>query len=110
MGSKGTEQDSLRLIDVPPDKLRRGANGRMVDAPTPDVYELRLRKDKDGFDLISDHFRRGPIWYAGPDAVRHAVAFARYRSRSRSRQAIIHVLDAGGAVIETYKPSGDFRQ
>jgi hypothetical protein len=42
-----------------------------------DVYELRLRKDGDGFELISDGFRCGPIWYSGPDGVRHAVAFAR---------------------------------
>ena len=100
MGAKGTEQNSLSLTEVPPDKLGRGANGRMVDGPTPDVYELRLRKDRDGFDLISDHFRRGPILYTGPDAVRHAFTFERYRSRSH--QAIIHLLDASGAVIQTY--------
>ena len=28
-----------------------------------DVYELRLRKGDDGFDLISEDFRGGPIWY-----------------------------------------------
>ena len=59
-----------------------------------DVCELRLRKDGDGFDLISDSFRRGTIWYSGPDAVRHAVAFARYRSRRRAHYATIRVLDA----------------
>jgi hypothetical protein len=43
-----------------------------------DIYEIRPRKERDGFDLISDRLRRGPIWYAGPDAVRNAVSFAKY--------------------------------
>jgi hypothetical protein len=73
----------------------------MADAPAQDVYEIRPRKDGDGVDLISDRLRRGPIWYAGPDAVRNAVAYAKYRSRSRSHLPIIRVLDQSGAVIET---------
>jgi hypothetical protein len=74
-----------------------------------DVYELRLRKDGDGFDLIGDDFRCGPIWYSGPDAVRHAVEFARYRSRRRAHYAAVRVLDTSGAVIQTYKSNDDFR-
>jgi len=74
-----------------------------------DVYELRLRKGDDGFDLISEDFRGGPIWYSGPDAVRHAVAFARYRSRRRARYATVRVLDTSGAVVQTYQSSDDFR-
>jgi hypothetical protein len=73
-----------------------------------DVYEVRPRKDRDGFDLISDGFRRGRIWYAETDAVRQAVAYAKYRSWSRSRRAIIRVLDDSGAVIQTHKSPGDF--
>ena len=82
-----------------------GRNSRMEMSSTPaqDVYEIRPRKDWDGFDLISDCFRRGPIWYAGPDAVRHAVAYAKYRSRSRSRWAIIRVFNEAGKVTETHK-------
>jgi hypothetical protein len=68
-----------------------------------DIYEVRPREDGDGYNLINDRFRYGPIWYAGPDAVRNAVAYARYRSRSRSHRAIIRVLDASGEVIETHK-------
>ena len=67
-----------------------------------DVYEVRPRKDRDGFDLISDLFRYGPIWYAGPDAVRNAIAYAKYRSQSRSQRAIIHVLDDSGAVVQRH--------
>ena len=66
-----------------------------------DVYEVRPRTSRDGVDLINDRFRYGPIWYAGPDAVRNAVAYAKYRSISHSHRAKIHVLDDFGAVIQT---------
>jgi len=58
-----------------------------------DLYEVRPRKNRDGFDLISELFRYGPIWYAGPDAV---------RSHSRSQRAIIRVLDDSGAVVQMH--------
>ena len=67
-----------------------------------DHYEVRPRKDRDGFDLVNKLFRYGPIWYAGPDAVRNAVAYAKYRSLSRSQRAKIRVLDHFGAVIQTH--------
>ena len=73
-----------------------------------EVFEIRPRNDGDGFDLISDRLRRGPIWYAGPDAVREAVAYAKYRSRSRSHRAIIRVLDHSGTLIRTYEFKGNF--
>jgi len=68
-----------------------------------DVYEVRPRKGRDGVDLISDRFRNGPIWYAGPDAVRNAIAYAKYRSLMRSRRATIRVLDDSGAVIQSHE-------
>ena len=105
MGYKGTEQNSLGLTEAPLGKLRHGVSSRMEMSSTPaqDVYEIRPRKNRDGFDLISDRFRRGPIWYAGPDAVRNAVAFAKYRSYSRSRWAIIRVFNEVGKVTETHE-------
>ena len=68
-----------------------------------DHYEVRPRKDRDGFDLISKLFRYGPIWYAGPDAVRNAIAYAKYRSHFRSQRAIIRVLDDSGAVVQMHE-------
>ena len=68
-----------------------------------DVYEVRPRKSGDGVDLISDLFRYGPIWYAGPDAVRQAIAYAKYRSHFRSQPAIIRVLDDSGAVVQVHE-------
>ena len=72
-----------------------GENNRMeVSAiSAQDVYEIRPRDDRDGFDLISDRLRYGPIWYAGPDAVRCAVAYAKYCSYSCSRPAVIRVFN-----------------
>jgi hypothetical protein len=67
-------------------------------------------RDGDGFDLISDRLRRGPIWYAGPDAVRNAVAYAKYHSHSRSHRAIIRVFDESSRAIETHEFAGDFRK
>jgi hypothetical protein len=88
---------------------RKEENSRGVTAGD-DIYELRLRNDRDGFDLMSDSFRCSAIWYSGPDAVRHAVAFARYRSRRLAHYATIRVLDASGAVIQMYESSDSFRQ
>ena len=91
-----TEQNSLGLIEA----IRQafgGANNRMEMSATPaqDVYEIRPREDRDGFDLISDRLRYGPIWYAGPDAVRCAIAYAKYCSRACSRPAVIRVFNEG---------------
>ena len=67
-----------------------------------DLYELRPRKDRDGFDLINKLFRYGPIWYAGPDAIRKAIAYAKYRSHFRSQRAVIRVLDDSGTVVQMH--------
>ena len=67
-----------------------------------DVYEVRPRKSEDGVDLLSDRFRDGPIWYAGPEAVRNAVAYAKYRSRARSHRAQLPVPNNFGVVIQMH--------
>ena len=67
-----------------------------------DHYEVRPRKDRDGFELMSKLFRYGPIWYAGPDAIRNAIAYAKYRSHFRSQRAIIRVLDDSGSVVQMH--------
>ncbi len=68
-----------------------------------DLYEVRPRKDREGIYLINELFRYGPIWYAGPDAVRNAIAYAKYRSHSRSQRAIIRVLDDSGSVVQMHE-------
>ena len=100
-----TEYNSVGFVDARSDEFLENSNIAMEMSSTPaqDVYEIRHRKDRDGVDLISDRFRRGPIWYAGPDAVRDAIAFAKYRARSRSRWAIIRVFNDAGRVTETHE-------
>jgi hypothetical protein len=80
---------------------RKGRNS-LGGTTACEAYEIRPHENGDGVDLINDRFRYGPIWYAGPDAVRNAVAYAKYRSLSRSHQAKIRVLDHSGAVIQTH--------
>ena len=96
-----TEQNSVGLLKAVSDKLFGDTNSRMKMSATPaqDVYEIRPRKDRDGFDLISDRLRYGPIWYAGPDAVRYAM----YRSLSSSHRAIIRVFNEAGSVAEIHE-------
>jgi hypothetical protein len=102
-----SEQNSFGLVEVPSDKFW-GAQTVGKRPPAQDVYEVRPRKERDGFDLVSDHLRHGPIWYAGPDAVRNAVAYAKYCSWSRSRRAIIRVLNESDAMVCMAKSAGDF--
>jgi hypothetical protein len=47
------------------------------------VYEVRLRKDHRGVDLISDALPFGGLWYAEPNAIGYAKVFSRsHRSGS----------------------------
>jgi hypothetical protein len=48
-----------------------------------------------GVDLVSDALPFGRLWYTKPD---DAVDYAKFRSRSTD--AVIHVYDAAGNVIE----------
>ena len=69
------------------------------------VYEVRLRRDQRGVDLISDALPVGRLWYQDADA---AIGFAKFYSRSHA--TVIQVFDASGAVIETHESAGDFRE
>ena len=89
-------------------KLCGDANGRETSPSAQDVYEVCPRKNQDGFDLISDRLPYGPIWYAGPDAIRYAAAYARYHSWSQSRRAIIRVLNESDATGLHSQISGRF--
>ena len=71
------------------------------------VYEVRPRRDKRGFDLISDALPFGRLWYGEPDAISNAIGHAKHRSRSHN--AVIRVYDEAGNVIETHEHAGDFK-
>jgi hypothetical protein len=51
------------------------------------VYEVRPRKDKRGFDLISDALPFGRLYVEVSDAINYA------KFRSRSHDAVIRVSD-----------------
>ena len=46
------------------------------------LYEVRLRKDHRGVDLISDVLPYSRLWYGDPDAVSNAIEYAKFFSRS----------------------------
>ena len=72
------------------------------------VYEVRLRKDHCGVDLISNVLPFGRLWYGEPDAVRNAVGYAKFLSRSH--HAVIRVYDEAGNVIGTHEHAGQFKE
>jgi len=46
------------------------------------VYEIRLRKDKRGVDLISDALPFGCLWYDEQNAISNAIGYAKFFSGS----------------------------
>ena len=72
------------------------------------VYEIRLRKDKRDFDVISDVLPFGRLCYGEPSAVANAIRYAKFYSRSHD--LVIRVYDAAGNVIETHEHKGDFKE
>jgi len=72
------------------------------------VYEVRPRSDKRGCDLTSDALPFGRLWYRGPKAIRDAIGYAKFFSRSHD--AVIRVYDDAGKVIGAHEQAGDFKQ
>jgi hypothetical protein len=72
------------------------------------IYGVRPRKDRRGFDLISDVLPFGRLWYVEPNAISNAINYAKFFSRSHD--AVIRVYDEAGNVIKTHEHTGDFRE
>jgi hypothetical protein len=72
------------------------------------LYEVRPRGDKHRVDLISDVLQFSPLWFAGPNATRNAIGYAKFHSRSHD--AVIRVYDESGTVVETHEHPGDFKE
>ena len=71
------------------------------------AYKVCPRKDHRGVDLISDALPFGRLWYAEPNSVSNAIAYAMHYSRSHD--AVIRVYDASGNVIKRHEHKGDFK-
>jgi hypothetical protein len=69
------------------------------------VYEVRPRKDRRGFDLLSEALPFGRLWYQQADA---AIGYAKFYSRSQPGE--VRVFDATGALIAAENWPGDFRE
>jgi hypothetical protein len=72
-----------------------------MSTPAAHVYEGSPRKDKRGFDLISDALPFGGLWYT---QVSDAIEYAEFYSRSND--VVIRVYDETGNVIETHDNKG----
>jgi hypothetical protein len=69
------------------------------------VYEIRPRKDKRGFHLISGALPFGRLWYT---EISDAIDYAEFYSRSHD--VVIRVYDQAGNVIATHEHAGDFKE
>ena len=65
------------------------------------LYEIRPRKDRRGFDLISDVLPFGKLWYI---EVSDAIGYVEHGSRSHN--AVIRVYDEAGNALETHDHTG----
>jgi hypothetical protein len=74
-----------------------------MSTPAAHVYEGSPRKDKRGFDLISDALPFGGLWYT---QVSDAIEYAEFYSRSND--VVIRVYDETGNVIETHDNKGGY--
>jgi hypothetical protein len=71
-------------------------------------YEVRPRKDRCGFNLISDALPFGRLWYAEPNAISNAIGYAKFFSRSHD--VVIRIFDEAGTMIEMHEHGGDFQE
>jgi hypothetical protein len=72
------------------------------------VYEVHPRMDRPGVALISDVLPFGRLWYAEPNSVSNAIAYALHYSRPHP--VVIRVYDAAGSVIKTHERKGEFKE
>ena len=69
------------------------------------IYEVRPRRDKRGFDLISDALPFGRLWYG---LAQDAVGYAKFYSRSHAM--IVRIFDESGGLIKTHESQSAFRE
>jgi hypothetical protein len=72
------------------------------------AHENSKGREDRGVDLISDAPPFGQLWYGEPNAIRNAVDYAKFYSRSHD--AVIRVYDEAGNVIKRHEHAGDFKE
>jgi hypothetical protein len=88
-----------RVLKASINLVQQRWDGRKHSTTSIHIYEIRPRADRHGFDLRSDALLRSPLWYRGPNAIRDAIRYAKFYSRSHP--VVIQVYDEAGNVIET---------
>ncbi len=74
----------------------------------PVLHALTAAGDKRGVDLISDVLPFGRLWYGEPQAIKDAIGYAKFYSRSPD--AGIRVHDNAGNVTETHERARNFKE
>jgi hypothetical protein len=69
------------------------------------IYELRPRKDRRGFELISEALPFGHLWFHDADA---AIGFATFYSRSKRGE--VRLFDAAGGLLYVQSWAGNFKE
>jgi len=95
-------------MDTSPRGMRSRLKCGLQQQKLVDTYEIHPRKDHRGVDLMSNLLSYGRRWYFEPNAVDHAISYAKHRSRSHA--AVIHVYDEVGNAIETHEDKGEFKE
>jgi hypothetical protein len=68
--------------------MKRGEFEASNQSSPRHVYEVRLRKNHRGVDLISDALPLGRLWYGAPNEASNAIDYAKFRSRSHDAPAV----------------------
>jgi hypothetical protein len=102
MNQHGVQYPPLRTAECPQFAAKQFQPG-ILDFVPQKMHACRVcpRKEKCGFDLISDALPFGRLWYGEPDAISNAIGYAEFYSRSHD--AVIHVYDEAGKVTETHE-------
>src|SRR6266496_3041216 len=100
--SPGHSQQNLRI------RPQRILKSRAPNPKCSKTTKSRPRKDRRGFDLISDALPFGRLWYSEPDAISNAIGYAKFYSRSHA--AVIRVYDSAGNVIEMHEQRDEVKE
>jgi hypothetical protein len=73
----------------------------------PAMDDTKPKLEAELVDLISDTLPFRRLWYAGTNAINHAIGYAEFRSRSHD--AVIRVYDEAAKVVETHEQIGEFK-
>ena len=100
-----SDQHKLHIPRIKGKPIPKRLPAAKIAGPDVSIYEVRPRRDRRGFDLISDALPFGRLWYTEPD---DAIGYARFCARSHD--AVIRVYDEAGNVIATHEHAGEFKE